>query len=128
MNVFNSSQLFVIISCLLLSLGFGVIWLSYSQSKLKHKYNDLLEQVSSISTDMSGLCLAAVQVDARLAENTNQLNEVAERIDNYAGDDIVSSAYQSVIDKVQEGFSEQDIIKECGLSREEAALLIKLHG
>lgn len=84
--------------------------------------------MSSINKDLAGLCSAAVQVDSRLAESREQVNGLVDRIENYGGDDIVSSAYQSVIDKVQEGFSEQDIIKECGLSREEAALLIKLHG
>ncbi|MDC9728194.1 MAG: DUF2802 domain-containing protein [Methyloprofundus sp.] len=81
-----------------------------------------------MNKDLAGLCAAAVQVDSRLAKSSEHVNELIERIDNYGADDIVSSAYQNVIDKVQEGFSEQDIIKECGLSREEAALLIKLHG
>jgi len=88
----------------------------------------MLEQMISLNRDLAGLCSAAVRVDTRLAESNIQVNSLVERIDNYGSDDIVSSAYQSVIEKVQEGISEQDIIKECGLSREEAALLIKLHG
>jgi len=105
-----------------------MLWLFFSHYKLKKDYAKLLEEISSMNKDVSGLCAAAVQVDSRVARSCEQVNELVERIDNYGGDDIVSSAYQAVIDKVQEGFSEQDIIKECGLSREEAALLIKLHG
>lgn len=127
MNVFNSTELIIISFLLVLTLCV-VFFLLISHFKLKKDYGNLLEQMSSINKDLAGLCSAAVQVDSRLAESREQVNGLVDRIENYGGDDIVSSAYQSVIDKVQEGFSEQDIIKECGLSREEAALLIKLHG
>jgi len=128
MNVFDLNQLIVIISCTTLFLLIALLFLSLSHRKLKHQHAFMLEQFASLNRDLSGLCSAAVRVDTRLAESNMQVNSLVERIENYGSDDIVSSAYQSVIEKVQEGISEQDIIKECGLSREEAALLIKLHG
>jgi len=128
MNVFDLNQLIVIIGCATFFLLIALLLLGFSHRKLKLEHKLMLEQVASLNRDLAGLCSAAVRVDTRLAESNIQVNSLVERIDNYGSDDIVSSAYQSVIEKVQEGISEQDIIKECGLSREEAALLIKLHG
>jgi len=128
MNVFDLNQLIVIIGCATFFLLIALLLLSFSHRKLKLEHKLMQEQVASLNRDLAGLCSAAVRVDTRLAESNIQVNSLVERIDNYGSDDIVSSAYQSVIEKVQEGISEQDIIKECGLSREEAALLIKLHG
>jgi len=128
MNVFDLNQLIVIIGCATFFLLIALLLLGFSHRKLKLEHKLMLEQMASLNRDLAGLCSAAVRVDTRLAESNIQVNSLVERIDNYGSDDIVSSAYQSVIEKVQEGISEQDIIKECGLSREEAALLIKLHG
>jgi len=128
MNMFDLKQLIIIIGCATLFLLIALFLLGFSHRKLKLEHKLMLEQMASINRDLAGLCSAAVHVDTRLAESTTQVNSLVDRIDNYGSDDIVSSAYQSVIEKVQEGISEQDIIKECGLSREEAALLIKLHG
>jgi len=116
------------ISFAILFLLIALLLLGFSHHKLKVEHKLMMEQMASLNRDLAGLCAAAVRVDTRLAESNIQVNSLVERIDNYGSDDIVSSAYQSVIEKVQEGISEQDIIKECGLSREEAALLIKLHG
>jgi len=128
MNVFDLNQLIVIIGCATFFLLIALLLLGFLHRKLKLEHKLMLEQMASLNRDLAGLCSAAVRVDTRLAESNIQVNSLVERIDNYGSDDIVSSAYQSVIEKVQEGISEQDIIKECGLSREEAALLIKLHG
>lgn len=112
----------------LVFLSVVVLWLLVSQRKLKQANQALLEQIDSIHKDVAGLCSAAVKVDSRLSSNTEQLADIFEQLSTHEQKEEEALPYHSVIQKVRAGASANELIKECGLSREEAALLLKLHG
>jgi len=149
MSLFNNLELVSVLnSIVLVILSIGFVFLAIAYGRMKKENSHLFKQLGSINKDLAGLCSAAVNVDSRLSEESEQLNDLYRRVDEdneiaststhhnignespvmYRDDDSSKPAYKGVIEKVQEGASEKKLIKECGLSREEAALLIKLHG
>jgi len=106
-----------------------LLWLLIEQHKIKQVNERLVDQIESINQDLAILCSTAVQVDDRLSHSAEQLSKLNEVLNNIQEvDKETSSPYQLIIQKVQSGLNEQALVKEYGLSRDEAALLIKLHG
>ena len=109
-------------------LGFACLWLAWQQRKLKQENQTLMAQIESINKDLAGVCLAAVKVDARITDVDTNIAELSEQLVHYQNQETEVTPYHNVIQKVREGVSADQLIKECGLSQEEAALLFKLHG
>ena len=103
------------------------IWLIMENRKLKQNFQLLLDDVHKSHRDIAGLCSAAVTVDNQLSSNREQLNSIQEKIVNYEKDS-TNRTYHSVIEKIHEGADVGQLIHECGISRDEAVLLISLHG
>ncbi len=121
-------DLLVIVALCFSLLGLGCLWLALEQRKLKNINQVLAEQIDSMSKDIAGLCSAAVTVDSRIAMSAEQMADLLDKLGDYEHKESEASPYHSVIQRVRSGASEQELIKDCGLSREEAALLIKVHG
>ena len=97
--------------------------------KLRQDYIILSEHVERNNKDIAGLCSAAVCVDSRLSDNNAQLNGIVEKVTDFEQhEQQTSQPYHSAIQKVRDGADAEELIQQCGLSREEAMLLIRLHG
>ncbi len=128
MKSFNDFEWFVLIVVMVV-LSIALLWLLIEQRHIKRINKHLVEQIEGINQDLASLCAAAVHVDDRLSqsgEQLSELNKVLAHIQEVKKED--ASPYQLIIQKVQSGVNEQELVKEYGLSRDEAALLIKLHG
>ncbi|MDF1584545.1 MAG: DUF2802 domain-containing protein [Methyloprofundus sp.] len=123
----DTDLLIIVVLCFSL-LALGLLWLALEQQKLKRMNQVLAEQIDSMSKDITGLCSAAVTVDSRIAISTQQMADLLDKLGDYEHKESEASPYHSVIQRVRSGASAQELIKDCGLSREEAALLIKVHG
>lgn len=119
---------------IIIVLMLGVlIWLVRANAKLKRHLLMLEGVVKVNSNDIAGLCAAAVTVDNRIISADNQLNELWGQLDQYhqqAERQIEESAhpYSGDIRKVRSGASVDDLMQSSGLTHDEAALLIRLHG
>mgnify|MGYP000291142491 CR=1 FL=1 len=121
--------IFSVMAVSILLLSGGIIWLILEQNKLKVSQDNLLTQVDSMSNDIAVVCSTAVNVDMRLSQQSTQVDNVVKDVNQHKKIETEEKQpYSLAIQKVQSGASSQELIKECGLSREEAALLIKLHG
>ena len=90
------------------------------------------------SGDVAGLCSAAVAVDNRLASNELRLDGLLENIAQMQEpsppaiieepNEEQPQGYESAIEKIRRGASVDDLVKTCGLTRDEAVLLFRLHG
>ena len=97
--------------------------------KLRQDYIILSKHVERNNRDIAGLCSAAVCVDSRLSDNNEQLNGIVEKVTDFEQhEQQTSQPYHSAIQKVRNGADAEELIQQCGLSREEALLLIRLHG
>jgi len=110
-----------------------LVWVVRTNSKLKRNVLVLEGLVNGHSNDIAGLCAAAVTVDNRITTADSQLDELWGQLDQYqqqAERQIEQSAhpYSGDIRKVRSGASVDDLMQSSGLTHDEAALLIRLHG
>ena len=140
----NPLMLAIIIEGVVMVIMFMVLfWLVRSQLKLKRDYRTLNDIVHSNSNDISGLCSAALTVDSRIATVDSRISAIDSRIAATDGhiDDLAAKIaeveqggqsaahpYSGDIRKVRSGASVNELMRNSGLSHDEAALLIRLHG
>ncbi len=106
-----------------------VLLLSREQKKIRQDYSELKDHLERYNKDIAGLCSAAVSVDARLANNNEQLKGIEEKVIDFEQQKQQSTQpYHSAILKVREGANVEDLVQQCDLTQEEAKLLISLHG
>ena len=111
----------------------GVLFrLILAYKKLRQDYTNLSDAVERNNKDIAGLCSAAVFVDSRLSDNNSQLNGILEKVSDFEQHEQYEEPpilpYHNAIQRVRNGADAEELIKQCGLSREEAVLLIHLHG
>ncbi len=113
----------------------ALFWLVRAQLKLKHDYQVLSDIVHGNSNDIAGLCSAALTVDNRIATVDNriavtdgQIDDLAAKIADTEHNDQSDHPYSIDIRKVKSGASVNELMQNSGLSHDEAALLIRLHG
>lgn len=115
-----------------------LIWLWREHKKLKQQVRILVAQVQRSNDDLIGLCSAAVVVDKRLAANEACLNTMLEDgpaprqtamvREDVLADESQDQGYERAIRKIRQGATVDDLVKNCGLTRDEAVLLVRLHG
>jgi len=113
----------------------ALFWLVRAQFKLKRDYQVLSDIVHGNSNDIAGLCSAALTVDSRIATvdsriavTDGQIDDLAAKIAEVEQNDQSSHPYSGDIRKVRSGASVNELMQNSGLSHDEAALLIRLHG
>ncbi len=122
---------YIFLSVVILLIIGLFFWLIQVHKKLRLELQSLRETVETLKLDVAGLCSAAVSVDTRLANSNEQLMDVVEKVIDFEKNEHQSqsdSSYHSAIQKIHNGANAEELIKQCGINREEAALLIRLHG
>lgn len=124
----------------LLFMAFMLVRLWREQKKLKQELQVTMAQLHRNSDDVAGLCSAAVAVDRRLAFNESRIGDMLAGVsqpqatessvheDDGQPEDEPAQGYQLAIEKIRRGASIEDLVKTCGLTRDEAVLLMRLHG
>ncbi len=133
-----SDYLLVVVAGTLVLFAGVLVWLLREHRKLKEDYRLLTDQVQSHKEDVAGLCAAAVVVDQRLAASDARLNDVLDithaappslpQPSSPIHDDQQPQGYDTAIQKIRRGAGVDELVKDCGLTRDEAVLLIRLHG
>ncbi|MGR9117106.1 MAG: DUF2802 domain-containing protein [Gammaproteobacteria bacterium] len=133
-----SLLLFVPVAVILLRL-----WREHK--KLRQAFQAVSAQLQRSNNDVIGLCAAAVELDKRLALYESRLSDALERTDSRtqtpstpaiddlmeiddAGDDQDAHGYELAIEKIRQGANAEELVKSCGLTHDEAELLMRLHG
>ncbi len=120
---------FIFISVVLILITGLFVWLIQAHRTLRQEVLILREYVEFIKIDVAGLCSAAVSVDNRLTNSNEQLMGVVEKVIDFEKNEHQSSpSYHNAIQKIRNGASAEELIQQCDISREEATLLIRLHG
>jgi hypothetical protein len=125
----------IIESAVMVFMLLVLFWLVRTQLKLKHDYLALSEVVHGHGNDIAGLCSAALTVDTRIASVDRQIAFTDEQINDLVAkhaeaehNEQSAHPYSVDIRKVRSGASVNELMQNSGLSHDEAALLIRLHG
>jgi type II secretory pathway component PulF len=105
-----------------------LVWLVRSHLKLKHNYRILADIVHGHNNDIADLCTAVLTADGSIAATNEQVSALCAKITDYQHNEPSTYPYSLVIQKVRSGASVSELMQNSGLSQDEAALLIRLHG
>ncbi len=124
------NEFFVIAAIVLVTIVFGIlIWLIRENKKLKQRFNILSSYVERNNKDIAGLCSAAVFIDGKLSDSHEQLKDIVEKVTDFEQHEQQGGQpYHDAIQRIRNGATDEELITQCGLSRDEAVLLLRLHG
>lgn len=105
-----------------------LVWLVRDHLKLKHDYQILANVVHDNNNDIADLCAATLTVDGHIAATDEQISVLCAKISDYQHNEPSTHPYSLIIQKARGGASVSELMQNSGLSQDEAALLIRLHG
>lgn len=133
-----SDYLLMVVAATVVVIAVVLLWLLRELKLLRREYRLLAEQLQSSKEDVAGLCAAAVVVDQHLSAHDAQLEGLITSVPaQQPAEPVVAQVAKSVeepqeydraIQKIRRGAGVDELVKECGLTRDEAVLLIRLHG
>jgi uncharacterized membrane protein YqgA involved in biofilm formation len=106
----------------------ALICLARKYQKLKRDYESLMEIIHGQNNDLRELYASALLVDDRISAIDERLKLLSELVSDSQHDDLSNHPYSLAIQKVKGGASVSELMQNSGLSQDEAALLIRLHG
>jgi hypothetical protein len=122
------TALVIVLAALLAAVAGGLAWLAREHLKLKRDYRALTDTVHGNSADIADLCAATLSVDGYMAAMDERINAVSAKPPARPPAEITGHPYSQTIQKVRGGASVSELMQNSGLSQDEAALLIRLHG
>lgn len=109
-------------------LALVLVWLLRAHLKLKRDHQILTDIVHGHNNDIRDLCATALTVNERVAAMDGQISVLRAKISDYQQNGASTHPYSLAIQKVRSGASVSELMQNSGLSQDEAALLIRLHG
>lgn len=94
----------------------------------RRAHEELVARLAVQTDDLSGLCAAAVNLDKRILRHEQRLGELHGWLEDRKTEERLNQPYHSAIDLIRRGADAASLVAECGISREEANLLLRLHG
>ena len=120
--------LIAVVTSMIIVMVIVLFWLVRTHLKLKHDYQALADVVHGHNNDISDLCTSVLTADGYMAATDEQISVLYAKISDYQHNEPSSHPYSQVIQKVHSGASVNELMQNSGLSQDEAALLIRLHG
>ena len=105
-----------------------LIVLKRKHQKLKRDHEDLTEIMHGHNNDIRELFATTMAIDDRLNAIDGQLRVLSAKVSDVQQSETSNHPYGSAIQKVRSGASVGELMQTSGLSQDEAALLIRLHG
>ncbi len=107
-----------------------IVWLWQRQRRLETTCQQLAETQQRLLKDISGLCAAAVRMDERWLEQARRLEEINGLAEEHwqQHESAAEPSYQQAIECIKQGIEMEDLSQTCGITREEASLLLRLYG
>jgi chromosome segregation ATPase len=106
----------------------ALILLNRKHHKLKRDHEDLTEIMHGHNNDIRELFATTMAIDDRLNAIDGQLRVLSAKVSDVQQSETSNHPYGSAIQKVRSGASVSELMQTSGLSQDEAALLIRLHG
>lgn len=119
-------------SLVLIAIGLAVVLavavlLAKKQSRLERALAENQERVDRLMDELKALYAGAAGQGSHIARIEAQMNQLSERQEQLDVKDPTSQSYSEAIELIQSGASIDELVRH-GLRREEAELLMRLHG
>lgn len=103
-------------------------WLWRRFKRLERECQECRQGQERLLRDLADLCTTAARTDEQVRDLTSRLGAVQawvqERQDQASEGELT---YQTAIERIRQGADVEELVESLGFSREEAALLIRLH-
>ncbi len=86
------------------------------------------QELATLKEEMRALCTGAVGLDQRMASVEQRARQLKERQEQIELREQGERLYPQAIRMVQQGAGVDELISVCGLSRNEAELIVMMHG
>lgn len=94
----------------------------------RSRIRQLDQEIEQIKAEMASMCRAGTVVDRKLEAQESRLHQLADAVTRLAGNQGGNSAYHGAIQNIQQGAEPEELVDSHQLSRDEAELLVRLHG
>lgn len=118
----------------IVALG-GCLVLGWRHRALAKRLQDLRERLeqqeqrlAGLQSELAALCKASVGAGQRIVQLSDQVRRLGERQDRTELQTMSERSFERAIERVREGGDVEALMRECGLTRGEAELLITVHG
>ncbi len=118
----------------LVALG-GFLVLGWRHQVLARRLRDVSERLvrqeeklAGLQSELAALCKASVGAGQRIVQLSDQVRRLGERQDRTELQTMSERSFERAIERVREGGDVETLMRECGLTRGEAELLITVHG
>ncbi|WP_031431548.1 DUF2802 domain-containing protein [Methylomicrobium agile] len=105
-----------------------LLWLVRTHMKLKGELQVLKNSVQKNDQYLAGLSSSARAADSRLAFIDEQLKGLSAKLSAFQQNEQSANPYNAIIQKIRHGASVEELMRDCSLCRDEAVLLMRLHG
>jgi hypothetical protein len=93
----------------------------------RRQQSRLSRDVKILKNDLHAMTTAAVGMGGRVLELERRLRHLAEKQDQFDYYESANQPYDHAISLARQGASTEDLVKDCGLSRNEAELIKMMH-
>ncbi len=118
--------IFISITCIVV-LTTALVLLAMKQSRLQHALAENQAKTERLMDELKALYAGAAGQGNHIARLETQVNSLSDRQEQLDVKDPTSQSYSEAIELIQNGASIDDLMRR-GLRREEADLLMRLHG
>lgn len=106
----------------------AVVFIQRRVSRLQKELVDASSRLVRLEEEARAMVSGAAGLSDHLAKLQAQLKRVGERQDELEMREPQSQAYEYAITMARRGASREEIIRSCGLVRDEAELLVRMYG
>jgi len=124
----DQSLLLIVLLVVLCIVPAGLLWMLFVDRRRQEQLSQLERNLETLKQTVGALCSSAVGVDRRVNRIERQGRDLEERQDNFESQKNSDPPYADAIRMVKEGADADHLVRELGLSRGAADLIILMHG
>jgi hypothetical protein len=106
----------------------ALLCLARAHLKLKGELRVLTDLVQKSNKDIAGIQFTTLSTERRLATADDQLRALVAKVSTFQQNEQSVPPSNTIIQKIRNGASVDELMHDCSMCRDEAALLIRLYG
>lgn len=118
----------IVLAHALVTIVVALVWLAHAHLKLRGELRALTDIVQKNDKDIAGLYSSTLAADSRLSIADEQMRALLAKVSSFQQNEQSVHPYDFIIQKIRNGASVDELMRDSSLCRDEAVLLIRLHG